>query len=151
MKPQAVQLSRGNLRRAIHKALRLWDLPTREGLEVFTQMLVPSEFGLKVDSRTIDSRIAINSMLKAYIDDLGRLQPHLVEILTRRFYQREATKILANDLNFSQEQINRLQKHALVYLAELIYDDEVMLRSVPGFKKQFRKFLIQSNSHPMLS
>ncbi len=114
-------------------------------------MDIPREFGLKADTRIIDCRIAVNAMLKAYIADLGRLQPLLTEILARRFYQREATKKIAHDLNVSQEQINRLQHHGIAYLAGLIYDDEVKWGSVPGFKKQFKKFLNRSNSHPMPS
>ncbi len=128
MKPHA-DLSRGEARRSIYLALKHWATPTRLGMDVFTPMQVPTRYGFTPDLPIVDAREAINRMLSAYILQLGRLQPKLADLLIRRFTHGETIKELALRLHASQEQVNRMQKLAIVYLAELIYDDEMRQRA----------------------
>ncbi len=81
-------------------------------MEVFQQMTVPLGYGFKPDLPIVDSRVAINRMLLAYIHQLGRLQPRLADILISRFKHGETIKQVAFRLHVSQEQINRWQKLA---------------------------------------
>jgi hypothetical protein len=123
------QISKGKVQRAIHRALKHWGTPTRQGLDVFTQMLVPVRYGFSVDLPIVDGRVAINRMLSTYIHQLSRLQPKLADILISRFKAGESTKQVAFRLHASQEQINRMQRLAILYLAELIYDEETRRRA----------------------
>lgn len=127
MKPHP-DLSRGKARRAVHQALKHWATPTRLGMEAFTRLWVPARYGFTPDLPIVDARVAINRMLSAYIFQLGRLQPKLAYLLISRFKQGETIKQVAFRLHASQEQVNRMQKLAIIYLAELIYDDEIRRR-----------------------
>jgi len=113
------------------KALRLWDRPTREGLDIFTGMVLPTEYGLKEDLSIINSRLALDTMLSAYIFQLGRLQPGLAKILILRFKEKESAKAIACKLNISIDHLNRNQRLAIYYLAGLIFDEETRRRKFP--------------------
>ncbi|MEX2161646.1 MAG: hypothetical protein WD751_06985 [Anaerolineales bacterium] len=116
--------SKKEIRRAVHKALRQWDQPTRAGLETFAQMKLPREFGFEQDLPIVECRLTINKMLLFYIDQLGRLQPDLAKLLTLRFAQKAPVKKLAFQLSVSIDQVNRLQRIGITFLAGLVYDEE---------------------------
>ena len=124
------RLTRRKVQRAVHKALKLWDRPTREGLDAFAGMILPTEYGLKEDLSIIDSRQAINSMLLAYISQLERLQPGLAQILILRFKEKLPAKAIAYKLNISIDHLNRNQRLGISYLAELIFDEETRRRKI---------------------
>jgi len=128
-----VTLSRGLLQKAVHKALRLWDMPTRDGLEILTELIISRKYGLKYDSSIIDSRIAINDMLTAFIEQLSKLQPLLAEVLTLRFKEKKETKEIAYRLNVSEDQVNRYQRTGIIYITGLLYDEEI--RQIARFPK----------------
>ena len=127
------ELSRWIVRKAVHRALRLWYRPTREGFEIFTEMLVSHDYGLKNDLSIIDSRIAINDMLTAFIEQLSKLQPLLAEVLTLRFKEKKETKEIAYRLNVSEDQVNRYQRTGIIYITGLLYDEEI--RQIARFPK----------------
>ena len=88
------------------------------------QMKVAQKYGFNERVAIIEGRIAINNMLSAYINQLARLQPLLAQLLFRRFKHKQSIKQVAFDMHLSVEQINRLQKQAIIFIADLIYDDE---------------------------
>ena len=119
-----MNLPKGKVLRGVNNALKLWDHPSRKGLDVFRQMKVAQKYGFNERVAIIEGRIAINNMLSAYINQLARLQPLLAQLLFRRFKHKQTIKQVAFDMHLSVEQINRLQKQAIIFIADLIYDDE---------------------------
>ena len=119
-----VKLSKGNLKNAVHKCLRSWDEPTRDGTEIFAQLKVARKFGLKTSSSIVESRIAINEMLSAYTTELERLQPVIAQVLIRRYKFKDSTKKVAYSMHVSLDHVNRLQRMGINYISEFIYDDE---------------------------
>jgi len=122
-------MAQGKVYKAVHTALKKWYEPTREGLDLFNRMLTPRHFGFAANLPIIDSRIAINRMLSYYIEQLGRLQPLLAQILFRRFQHREPLKQIAYRLKISEDHLNRRQRTAIAYLVGLIDDEEMRRRA----------------------
>jgi len=122
-------MAQGKVYKAIYLALKNWYEPTREGLDLFNRMLTPRQFGFAANLPIIDSRIAINRMLSYYIEQLGRLQPLLAQILFRRFQHQESIKQIAYKLKISEDHLNRGQKTAIIYLVGLIDDEEMRQRA----------------------
>jgi len=122
-------MAQGKVYKAIYSALKNWYEPTGEGLDLFNRMLTPRKFGFASNLPIIDSRIAINRMLSYYIEQLGRLQPLLAQILFRRFQDREPIKQIAYSLKISEDHLNRGQKTAIAYLVGLIDDEEMRQRA----------------------
>ena len=119
-----MKLSKGKVTKAVHKGLKSWDIPTRDGMELFAQLKVARKFGYTPNLSIVESRIAINNMLFAYIIQLERLQPVLAQVLIRRYKYKDSTKKVAYSMNVSADQINRMQREGINYVAEFIYDDE---------------------------
>ena len=119
-----VKLSKGKIRKAVQKALRCWDEPTRAGTEILAELKVARKFGYKANSSIVDSRIAISNMLFAYIIQLERLQPLIAQVLIRRYKFKDSTKKVAYSMHVSLDHINRLQRMGINYISEFIYDDE---------------------------
>lgn len=122
------ELSRRAVHLAVHKALRDWDLPTREGFDFFTGMLVALENGFDPNQPIVDARIGLNTFIQRYISELGRLQPKLASLLTLRFIEGVKGRTVAYKLDMSVDHVNRTQRLAVGYLAGLIYDDELRRR-----------------------
>ncbi len=80
--------------------------------------------------RLVDTRMALNQMLNAYLDQLARLQPQLSRILIRRYINQETMGEICYQLKVSQETGNRWQAKAIEYVTELIWDDELLEQSV---------------------
>ncbi len=99
--------------------------PTREGMEIFAQLKISKANGFTNQLPIVDSRFALNDMLLAYIEKLGRLKPKVAEVLIRRFRNEQTIKQIAYELHFSVDQTNRLQHDGIRYLAGLILDDEI--------------------------
>jgi hypothetical protein len=118
------------LRRAVYKALKHWDLPSREGTEIFMRLKVAQSYGLRPNLHIVDCRIALDRMLTAQIEQLRKLQPVLANILIRRFQDKEGIKSIALKMSMSEEQINRKQKSGIIFLSEFIYDEELRQRSI---------------------
>ena len=119
-----MKLSKGKVTKAVHKGLKSWDIPTRDGMELFAQLKVARKFGYTPNLSIVESRIAINNMLFAYIIQLERLQPVLAQVLIRRYKYKDSTKKVAYSMNVSADQINRMQREGINYISDFIYDDE---------------------------
>ena len=119
-----MKFSKGKIVKAVHKGLKSWDEPTRDGTEIFAQLKVARKYGLKASSSIVDSRIAISNMLFAYIIQLERLQPLIAQVLIRRYKFKDSTKKVAYSMHVSLDHINRLQRMGINYISEFIYDDE---------------------------
>jgi hypothetical protein len=119
-----VKLSKGKVAEAVHKGLKSWDIPTRDGMELFAQLKVARKFGYTPNLSIVEGRIAISNMLFAYIIQLERLQPVLAQVLIRRYKYKDSTKKVAYSMNVSADQINRMQREGINYISEFIYDDE---------------------------
>jgi hypothetical protein len=119
-----MRVPRGKLPQAVHEALRNWYQPTGVGLDIFSTMVISRDYGLIKGLPIVDRRIAVNNLLSAYIAQLGRLQPILAQILTRRFMKRETAKEIAQSLNVTHSHLNRQQRKGIIHIAELVYDDE---------------------------
>lgn len=123
-----ISLSKQVVYKAIHRALRDWDLPTREGFDFFAGMLIPADNGFSSDLPIVEGRIALNSFIEGYVLELSKLQPMLATILILRFKDRVNGQAVAYRLGISLDQMNRIQRLAVNYLAGLIYDDELRRR-----------------------
>lgn len=123
-KKPSTNLSKREARNAVLKALRKWHEPTREGMEFFAQLRISELHGFTNKMSVVDSRLALDNMLLAYIEQLGRLKPKLSQVLTRRFKREQTTRQIAYSLHLSVDQTNRMQRDAIGYLAGLIIDDE---------------------------
>jgi hypothetical protein len=93
-------------------------------MELFAQLKVARKFGYTPNLSIVESRIAINNMLFAYIIQLERLQPVLAQVLIRRYKYKDSTKKVAYSMNVSADQINRMQREGINYISDFIYDDE---------------------------
>lgn len=114
--------------KAIHRALKLWNVPTLEGLDMFAALQVSKLYGFQPNSHIVDRRLAVNHILESELVQLARLQPVLANILLRRFKGGEAIKRIAFSLGVSEEVVNRSQKEAIGYLAIFLMDEEFRLK-----------------------
>lgn len=122
--------SKSQLRKHVFNAFRNWYLPSRAGTEPFLELEIAQHYGLKRRMRLVDTRMALNQMLNAYLDQLARLQPQLSRILIRRYINQETMGEICYQLKVSQETGNRWQAKAIEYVTELIWDDELLEQSV---------------------
>lgn len=128
-KKQSTNLSKREVHNAVLKALRKWYEPTREGMEFFAQLRISEVHGFTNKLPVVDSRFALNDMLLAYIEQIGRLKPKVAQVLIRRFKNEQTIKQIAYGMHFSVDQTNRLQRDGIRYLAGLILDDEIRQRA----------------------
>jgi len=127
-----MRITKGKVIAAVHKGLKAWEKPTREGMELFATLNVARKHGLDHNLSIVESRIAINRMLLTYIGQLERLQPLLAQVLIRRYKYGDSIKSVSFSMNVSVDQINRLQRMGIKYLGELIYDDEMRMGKNKG-------------------
>ncbi len=120
-----MKLTKGKVIKDVHEGLKSWDEPTRDGMEIFAHLKVARKFGFKNNLSIVESRIAMNNMLFAYIIQLERLQPLLAQVLIRRFKYKDSAKKVAYSMNVSIDEINRRQRKGINYISEFIYDDEI--------------------------
>ncbi len=110
------------LRPAVAAALRAWRQlgaavdPRLLQLEVLRdrQAAIGGEAGLAVGRR------AANEVILAGLDELAAAEPRGAQILRARYLDAQLTKEVANRLNISVDQVNRLQRSALQHLTEII-------------------------------
>ncbi len=122
-------LSQTQRRRAVLKALQAWHEPSRKEMRLFIQLKIAEKHGFNKNLPIVEARFALNAMLAFYIEQLGRLRPDLATLLLERFREMETIKQIALRRHKSKDQMNNLQREAVGYLAELIYDDEVLSNS----------------------
>lgn len=127
-----MRVPKGKVIEAVHKNLKAWERPTREGMELFAKLNIARKHGLGPNLSIVESRIAMNRMLLTYIGQLERLQPLLAQVLIRRYKYRDSIKSVSFSMNVSVDQINRLQRMGIQYLGEIIYDDEVRMGKQKG-------------------
>lgn len=99
-------------------------MPSRDGLDLFARLHTPRKFGYYPKSSIIDERIAINNMLMHFMAQIAKLKPDWVEILKRRFRDKDSIKRIAYKMHISEDHLNRIQRDAIKLIAELIEDEE---------------------------
>lgn len=117
-------MAKGKTYKAVHQALRNWHNPNRDGLHLFAHLYTPRTFGYYPNSSIIDGRIAIDNMLKYFMDQIAKLKPYWTEILERRFMDKDSIKRIAHRMHISEDHLNRSQADAIKLIAELIEDEE---------------------------
>src|SRR3990172_3195383 len=64
---KTVRVPKGKVIEAVHKNLKAWEKPTREGMDLFAQHNVALKYDLDPNLSIVESRIAVNRMLLTYI------------------------------------------------------------------------------------
>lgn len=85
-------MAKGKTHKAIHKALKSWDLPNRDGMELLAHLRTPMTFGYYPNTSIIEERLAINKMLVFYLEQIAKLRPQWSEIIFRRFRDKDSIK-----------------------------------------------------------
>lgn len=131
-----------NLRRALHKALRAWNRADGQALEPLSRYLLFRRRGLGSQSAfTARDRRVANRLLSAAIEQLGRRNSLLADLLRHRFIGGESILQLAFRLALSADQVNRRQREAISALAHLLHSEELALRAA-------RSAYMQANLQP---
>jgi hypothetical protein len=126
METMGVASGKGQLRKHIHIALKEWGSPSRKGIEPFFRLAVLRRRGLHRRLRVVEARLTLNMLLKNYIYELGQLQPSIANVLLQRFSEHITTKEIAYNIGASIETVNRMQAAGIRYLADIIWDDELL-------------------------
>jgi hypothetical protein len=115
----------------IHKALRSWHHLDVAGLDLFAGLLTlrPYQFDRR-GADPMQRRQALNKFLAETIATLAEYHPDFARILRQRFIRGELIASVALDMNFSEDQVNRLQREAIEYLAAIIYGKEQAARTL---------------------
>jgi hypothetical protein len=122
---------------AVHKGLKGINNPTRTGFEPFYKLKIASHFSFTKDVPVIQARKNLNRMLEYYVDQLNSLQPILADVMRLRFFEGKSIKWIAGKYHVSVDQVNRLQRQGIRYVAYQFYDDELLLTR--KLRKQARK------------
>lgn len=127
-----MQIEFGELRTAIHNALRSWNRVDdgNEGLLeelLLVQAILQEEM---IEATPTARRLATNRVLRDGIEALGRQSDRDSEILSRRFMDGEIISNVALQMGLSDDQIKRGQKRAITQLTHIIFEQEQRKREV---------------------
>lgn len=119
-----------HLYRAVYSALRSWNKLHVDQLDSFGQLQLLRDHGYhRQNVEPSHKRTLLNSLLLDCVHELEGRQPLEAEVLRQRFVKGEIILKVANQLNISQDQLNRLQRQAVKDLTELLIGREQALRA----------------------
>lgn len=127
-KKQTTIFSKREACKAVQTAFQKRNDPSGEGMKFFEKLKISITYGFSKDLPIVERRLALNRMLFAYNEQLGRLQPTLAQVLNMRFGDERSIRNVSFSLHLSTDRINRMQRDAINFLADLILDDETRLR-----------------------
>jgi hypothetical protein len=115
----------------ISKALKAWYTPGGNTEDLLSDFLIVQEehqVSASPEAPAVD-RLATNRVLTAGIDELGRQDSQLAQVLQLRFVEKQKLWAVANAMAVSEQTVSRLQKKAVQQLANLIGGRETASRT----------------------
>ncbi|MCA9875647.1 MAG: hypothetical protein KC441_18375, partial [Anaerolineales bacterium] len=123
-------INQEEMQTAVHTALVNWGKLSEDGLDPLANLLLlqnhshPDESKLPFAlNRAIDRLLLENLDLLAEQDEIG------TRVLQSRFLDGKITREVAQEMYASPDQVNRWQRAALTHLTQIIYSQEMSLRT----------------------
>ncbi len=114
------------LRYDVHNALRAWHDPGVTESNLLEDLLIVQEQRLATGSplSSTSRRLVTNQILLTCLETLAAKEPLSAQLLRARFLDQKTVGYLANELNLSQDTINRRQSLAMRRLVGIVLDRE---------------------------
>lgn len=114
---------------AVHAALRAWGDLSGTTTDLLDKLLLTQQARDSNGSDTAATRrLVANQVLLNGIQLLQEQDPFGAQILNHRFLDGETVLMVAHKLNLSQDQLKRRQREAIRNLAQIIWEQETVLR-----------------------
>lgn len=104
------------LRSRLHKALKTWNKLDSTNSKIFSDLQLSSKFD------------SVDNFLDEGIVNLAKKNELEAKILRLRFEKNKSIVSVAHELNFSPDQINRIQRNAIELFSEMIVQNEKRIR-----------------------
>jgi hypothetical protein len=111
-----LKITNERLRKSLHQALKSW-----KNLDFGKDQVLPK----LVESMGYAS---ISELLEKGIDDLSKINPLESHILFLRFKSDRTIISIAHELNFSSDQINRMQRKGITHLAQIYLKEGMVIK-----------------------
>lgn len=116
-------------RKAIHQALRGWNLSDQKDLDFFDGFLMLRVSGFRAGLTATKKRLLVKQSIEDCLGQLKEQQPLQAEILSRRFLHDEPAQQIALSVSVSQDHLNRRQREAIESLAQIWLEKEELARA----------------------
>ncbi len=128
---------------AVHNSLSTWgELSSSEDDLLSFLLLVRNKRAEYGDGLTLlDLRRATNEVLEDALSELAQQEETEAAVLEYRFVKGEITRLVANRLHASPDQVNRWQRAAIADLSKILLSREMVLR-------EERKLVLESRLPP---
>ena len=132
-----------DLQDAVHNSLSTWgELSSSEDELLSFLLLVREKRAEYGDGLTLlDLRNATNEVLEDALSELAQQEETEADVLEFRFVKGEITRLVANRLHASPDQVNRWQRAAIENMAKILLSQEMVLR-------EERKLILESHLPP---
>lgn len=123
-------LSRKNLQRSVHAALRAWHSPGGTPESLLDSLLIVQERRNSIGDHTNPSllRLATSRILLEAIDNLEQHDQKGARVLRLRFPDDNTLMMVAHKLNVSEHTVSRLQREAIEQLGDILLSQEMAFR-----------------------
>lgn len=115
---------------AVHNALTSWGelLSSEEELLGFLLLVRERRAALGFNQSPLELRRATNDVLQDAIEELAQQEETEATVLRYRFCEGQITRLVANRVHASPDQVNRWQRSAIENLTQILFSREMTLR-----------------------
>ncbi len=126
----AMQLNRDQLDKEVQQALRAWHHSGDDAADSLSSLLlVQAQQAAAPQAKGPAARLAVNQVLLNALEEMAVQDETAVRVLKLRFLSQHSLLMVAHQLNVSEHTVSRMQRAAIDLLAEVVYRQEMALRS----------------------